>query len=237
MTFELINKEFGIDNANRLVSIREINSGDPAIIYATATGGVISEIGITALSPSGSLFCFVDGNYKYYINIVLPSTNGKVDIKWDIINGRLKYESSLAFPSGTVSPVVYSNNKYYINNQEVQLGSGSVDTYVAGGTVNGHRIVAETSTGIVDHLDPTSDSAVWKIVGISNNAANPAESVSIKKEGEMSFSGWNWNGLVFAGLDGTLNSSLDPGANYSIVIGVGNGQDLFVNIQQPVKIN
>lgn len=237
MTYELLNREFGVENANLMVAIRELHSGSPATIYATPTGGTISEIGLTTLSSDGSLYCFVDGSFQYYVNIIAPSTNGQIDVKWDIINGNFKYPSSLSFPSGTVSTVTYSSGKYYVNNQEIQLGSGPADYFVAGGIVNGHRVVAETSTGVADHLNPSSDSMVWKILGISTNAANPGEQVSIKSEGELTFSGWNWNGLVFAGLDGTLNSSLDPGANYSVVVGIGNGQNLFVNIQQPVKIN
>lgn len=60
MAINLYTQSFGSNFANASVSIQELATGKPMVLLAAATGGLISDRGITTLDGSGNLSVYLD---------------------------------------------------------------------------------------------------------------------------------------------------------------------------------
>lgn len=101
-------------------------------------------------------------------------------------------------------------------------------------TLNGHRAVAWQAGELV-HADSSSLEHLFALAGVVESAAAAGDSVSVRSSGVVTYSGWSWvAGPVWYGADGALTQTQPPG--YPRVIGRGDGQRLFIDIQPPVQV-
>lgn len=111
---------------------------------------------------------------------------------------------------------------------------GSDLTGIAGVTLNGHRAVAWESSQLV-HANCSDPAHLFSIAGVIEFATVAGESVPVKSSGVVEYSGWSWvSGPVWYGVDGELTQTQPDG--YPRVIGRGDGQRLFIDIQPPVQV-
>lgn len=104
----------------------------------------------------------------------------------------------------------------------------------AAAVLNGHRAVA-WSAGLLVHADPASPALSHSCAGIVEQAAQVGESVPIRADGVVTFSGWTWSpGPVWFGTDGVLTQTQPAGR--SRVIGFGTGDKLNIGLQPPIDI-
>lgn len=104
----------------------------------------------------------------------------------------------------------------------------------AAATLNGHRAVAWQSGELV-HADSSSLEHLFALAGLVESAAAAGDSVSVRSSGVITYSGWSWvAGPVWYGADGALTQTQPSG--YPRVIGRGDGQRLFIDIQPPVAV-
>lgn len=69
MANSLYSRAFGLINANAPVLITEAGTGDPAVLLATPTGGVISTSGNTYLDAAGNLNVYIDQSKTWVANV------------------------------------------------------------------------------------------------------------------------------------------------------------------------
>lgn len=112
--------------------------------------------------------------------------------------------------------------------------SGGDLTGAAATTLNGHRAVAWQAGELV-HADSSSLEHLFALAGVVESAAAAGDSVSVRSSGVITYSGWSWvAGPVWYGADGALTQTQPSG--YPRVIGRGDGQRLFIDIQPPVQV-
>lgn len=100
--------------------------------------------------------------------------------------------------------------------------------------LNGHRAVS-WSAGLLVHADPSSPDLSHSCAGIIEQSAQVGETVPVRADGVVTFSGWAWApGPVWFGADGVL-TQIQP-AGRSRVIGFGVGSKLNVCLQPPIDI-
>lgn len=112
--------------------------------------------------------------------------------------------------------------------------AGTDLTGVAASTLNGHRAVAWQG-GLLVHADSSNIAHLFALAGVIEAAAAAGDTVPIKAAGVVTYSGWSWSaGPVWYGTDGSLTQTQPAG--YPRVIGRGDGQRLFIDIQPPVQV-
>lgn len=70
MAYALYTQSYGVANANKEVQIRVTATGAPVILLASATGGLISDQGLTFLDASGNLSVYLDTAVSVTTSIV-----------------------------------------------------------------------------------------------------------------------------------------------------------------------
>lgn len=143
--------------------------------------------------------------------------------------------ASIMSHAGIRGPLPVSHVVTAIPGPRGQSGPAGGDFYgTAAATLNGHRAVAWQAGELV-HADSSSLEHLFALAGLVESAAAAGESVSVRSSGVVTYSGWSWvAGPVWYGADGALTQTQPSG--YPRVIGRGDGQRLFIDIQPPVQV-
>lgn len=119
--------------------------------------------------------------------------------------------------------------------------SGSIaQAYPAQGPISGHRAVAVTAAGAVQHADAATPAHALRMAGISLNAAVDGGDVVVTASGPVIEPTWSWtpDQPVYLGLAGALIQSAPTSAAYLLVVGWAVSPTcLFVNPQPPIFQN
>lgn len=91
-------------------------------------------------------------------------------------------------------------------------------TLVASTSISALRCVTTDSNGLAKYATPDT-LANALVIGVSTNAANTGENVTVKTSGELSDASWNWTkGAIYLGANGVLTQTAPSGG--SIVVHV-----------------
>lgn len=106
----------------------------------------------------------------------------------------------------------------------------------AGEEISALRLVYEDADGVY-LLDPSIDSNVAGLLGITLTAASESEDIRIRRYGSIEDSGWAWDqGFVFAGPSGTLTQTY-PDDGWEIVVGYApTATKINLTFDEPVKL-
>lgn len=105
-------------------------------------------------------------------------------------------------------------------------GAGSGDltvTKTADGDVGGHRIVRQTGADTVGYVDVTDAAQVTSALGMTENAADDGDVLTVRIEGEIEEQSWNWTPLqpIFLAANGTMTQTppTTPAAAFVLTVG------------------
>ena len=110
----------------------------------------------------------------------------------------------------------------------------SMMSYVAGDIIQGHKAVSILSQGNAFLADPTNVTYIGTIAGVSLNAANEGQNVTVQSFGPLEYEGWNWTpgNPVFVGLLGMLVQPQPVSTAFVQVIGYAlSPTRLMINLQ------
>jgi hypothetical protein len=118
-------------------------------------------------------------------------------------------------------------------------GSGSgttVETYVAGATVNGHRVVVTNASGQAIHADNTDPTHANAATKITLGAALFGEPVQVQLIGRITEPSWSWapNGTIYVGAEGVLTQAVPASpAVFSKPVAVAETATRILIVQEP----
>jgi len=111
MAYDIYTRSFGTPNANKLVSISSVATGQPALILSSPLGGVVSTTGMTRLDSNGNLYVCIDTSVSWNIAVLEQNfvNDSSVSLirrveKFDLLN--IKGESGTIYITNTL-PVEY----------------------------------------------------------------------------------------------------------------------------------
>lgn len=70
MAYTLVTQSYGVENANSPVIITDAVTGQPAVILASASGGIVSDRGIGTTNSAGVLSVYIDTARTYTYTLV-----------------------------------------------------------------------------------------------------------------------------------------------------------------------
>jgi hypothetical protein len=115
-------------------------------------------------------------------------------------------------------------------------GGSTVETYVAGATINGHRVVVTDASGLAIHADPTDAAHANAATKIALGAAMTGEDVQVQLVGRITEPSWNWTpgGTIYVGAEGVLTQVVpaDPSV-YSKPVAVAETATRILIVQEP----
>lgn len=145
MALTLLQRSYGATNAGNRVLIRDTITSQPARLYATQNGGVLSQDGSYTLPASGDLALWVDDSKQYTIDLA-TQTGKEVSVEHGVDAGSVTIRPSAlalatALPAaanagasalvGTVAPYT----KYTSDGLRWVPDTSPIVSYHAGGTV------------------------------------------------------------------------------------------------------
>lgn len=85
-------------------------------------------------------------------------------------------------------------------------GAGGLESYTAGATVNGHRVIVTDGAGLAVHADNATTAHANAATKISLGAALVGETVQVQLAGRITEPSWNWvpGGTIYVGAAGVL---------------------------------
>lgn len=115
----------------------------------------------------------------------------------------------------------------------------SGDTYAAAVALGGHRVVALDSAGEAEYASATQVADQLRVAGVTTNAADAGDPVTVQRAGLMVDAGWAWvaGTPVLLGLDGHLVQALPPGALWLQTIGLAlSPTRVLLDLQPPILL-
>lgn len=115
-------------------------------------------------------------------------------------------------------------------------GGSTVETYVAGATVNGHRVVVTNASGQAIHADNTDPTHANAATKITLGAALFGENVQVQLIGRITEPSWNWtlNGTIYVGAEGVLTQVVPASpAVFSKPVAVAETATRILIVQEP----
>ena len=117
---------------------------------------------------------------------------------------------------------------------------GAALSVVADSSIGGHRVVVLKASGAPEYADNTNSSHTNKVLGITLNAGNSGDTISVVRSGEVVEPTWNWtlDLPVFLGTNGLLTQSAPANpAVFSQVVGFPvDATTLFVTLREPLLL-
>jgi hypothetical protein len=113
---------------------------------------------------------------------------------------------------------------------------GTIETYVAGATVNGHRVVVTDEDGEAIHADNTDPTHANAATKISLGAALTGEDVQVQLVGRITEPSWAWtlNGTIYVGADGVLTQTPPAApAVFSKPVAIAETATRILIVQEP----
>lgn len=167
MAYALFTQSFGPNSANSKVTISEVSTGAPAVILATASGGIVSDRGIAQTDSSGNLSVYIDTAKTWRVAVVeeeyVPVQPGSVStiVAWagsldSLISGSITRDSNGA---ATTAAVVWPDGAtgVYTATTVSTAFPGAVDAYsithVLGGvtlTVTQAAVTRDSSGAVIN---------------------------------------------------------------------------------------
>lgn len=128
--------------------------------------------------------------------------------------------------------------------QGVKGDKGDASTnsvFIAGMNLGGHRIVASSPTenSKVIYADSSISSHANLVLGMTLNAANEGDEISVAIFGEFTEPSWNWvlGQPIFLANDGTMTQVTPTAneANFSLIVAIPiTATKIFVSIREPI---
>ena len=109
----------------------------------------------------------------------------------------------------------------------------------ASGAIGGQRLVIGNSDETVSYADATNSAHLGKILGLSTNAANDGEAVTVLLSGYTEFGGWSWNTSlpIYASTNGLLTQTPPSGSGFSQVVAMAEtATRIFVRLREPIAL-
>lgn len=113
-----------------------------------------------------------------------------------------------------------------------------INEYEAAETFGGHRIVRSNDDATVSLADKDDADDADKVLGISTNAVNVGDTVTIISYGPLEEPSWAWDmaKLLFLGDTGIIVQD-PPATGFSIQVGFPlSPTSIFVDIQRPIQL-
>jgi hypothetical protein len=112
----------------------------------------------------------------------------------------------------------------------------TLSSFISGDDISGHTIVSRSADTVIPS-DPTDNTSVYNIVGLTNQAAANGSSIEVITSGIIHNDSWSLlDGPVFLGANGILTQTA-PTSGYLVVVGYpASSKDIRLNISQPIKI-
>lgn len=118
---------------------------------------------------------------------------------------------------------------------------GAAISVTAASAIGGHRIVVLDDAGAPAYASNQDINHLSKVLGMTLNAANPGDTLSIVRTGDVVEPTWNWtlNLPVFLGTNGLLTQTPpSTPALFSQVVGFPiTATKMFVNIREPILLS
>jgi hypothetical protein len=115
-------------------------------------------------------------------------------------------------------------------------GSG-YPAYVAAEPVSGHQVIALDSAGEAVYATADDASFLFRVVGVSANAATTGALVTVQNADVMEHGGWSWTpgDTLFLGLGGGLVNAVPPTAAFVLVVGRAlSATRILIGLQSPI---
>ena len=112
-------------------------------------------------------------------------------------------------------------------------------TRPASGAIGGQRMVIGNSDGSVSYADATNSAHLGKVLGMSINAANDGEVVTIQFLGYTEFNGWTWNTSlpIYASTNGTLTQTPPSGSGFSQIVAMAEtATRIYLRLREPISL-
>jgi hypothetical protein len=116
---------------------------------------------------------------------------------------------------------------------------GDTLTRLASGAIGGQRLLIGNSDETVSYADATNSAHLGKILGLSTNAANDGEAVTILLFGYTEFNGWTWNTSlpIYASTNGLLTQTPPSGSGFSQIVATAEtATRIFFRLREPIAL-
>lgn len=114
-------------------------------------------------------------------------------------------------------------------------GGGGLESYTAGATVNGHRVIVTNASGQAVHADNATAAHANAATKISVGAALVGQTVQVQLVGRITEPSWSWTpgGTIYVGADGVLTQTtpVSP-AVFSKVVAVAETATRILIVQE-----
>jgi len=119
--------------------------------------------------------------------------------------------------------------------------SGAINqTYLATQATGGHRLVRTDGLGNIVYANCDDQPSIQNVLGMTQNAANIGDVLSVVRLGEVEESSWNWTPElpVYLGLDGVPTQTLPGEATFGLIVGFPlTPTKLFICVREPIVFN
>lgn len=112
-------------------------------------------------------------------------------------------------------------------------------TLLASGAIGGSRIVITNGDGTASYADATNQNHKHKIIGITENAANNNDVLTIITSGELTDNAFNFTTgtPIFLGVNGLLTQTAPSSPSFQHIIGVAkNSTTIIIQQNQPILL-
>lgn len=117
---------------------------------------------------------------------------------------------------------------------------GAAINFTADSTIGGHRVIVLNANEAPEYADNSNSSHIHKVMGVTLNAGNAGDTISIVRSGEVVEPTWNWtlNSPVFLGTNGLLTQTPPQSpAVFSQIVGFPKTPTtLFVHLREPLLL-
>jgi hypothetical protein len=117
--------------------------------------------------------------------------------------------------------------------------SASDPVFSAAVTLSGHKALKLNAAGKVEYVSSAEPLDIRKVIGIGLNAATANNPVTVRSQGDIEESSWNWTpGLpVYLGTSGALTQTA-PISGFIQILGTATAATrMFVMIEPPILLS
>ncbi len=117
-----------------------------------------------------------------------------------------------------------------------EISGSGIYTFVADGTLSGHRVVKPTTSGKVGYVSSAVPADAPKALGITLGAAVDGDQLQVQTFGVMEEPTWAWtvNSPVYCGVDGVLTQVV-PSEGFVLCVGVAlKATSINISFKTPI---
>lgn len=116
--------------------------------------------------------------------------------------------------------------------------AGGSEVRPASGAIGGQRMLIGNADGSVSYADASNMAHLGKVLGISENAANDGDNVTVIVLGYTEFNGWAWNTSlpIYLGTNGLLTQTPAVSGFSQIVAMAETATRIYIRLREPISL-